>query len=137
MNRINRIRNSKFSNVLLKRPPRTPETVFFFVREKTSSLREKNWISFRENAYLYVKKSSKVPVKNQFSTWNFLQIYIRENMAQYTWKKWKDLSVKTVNPYVKKNEKKIVVFYNKEILLLFWAYNDITSTLRVTPMLLL
>ena len=110
---------------------------FFLLREKPAPLREKKWISFRENAYLYVKKSSKVPVKNQFSTWNFLQIYIRENMAQYTWKKWKDLSVKTVNPYVKKNEKKIVVFYNKEILLLFWAYNDITSTLRVTPMLLL
>ena len=26
-------------------------------------------------------------------------------MAQYTWKKWKNLSVKTVNPYVKKKRK--------------------------------
>ena len=61
---------------------------FFFVREKPAPLREKKLISFRENAYLYVKKSSKVPVKNQFFAWNFLQIYIRENMTQYTWKKW-------------------------------------------------
>ena len=34
-------------------------------------------------------------------------------MTQYTWKKWKILSVKTVNPYVKKNEKKLVVLYKK------------------------
>ena len=79
---------------------------FFFLREKTAPLREKKWIPFRENAYLYVKKSSKVPVKNQFSTWNFLQIYIRENMTQYTWKKWKIPSVKTVNPSVKKKKRK-------------------------------
>ena len=61
---------------------------FFFVREKPAPLREIFLISFRENAYLYVKKSSKVPVKNQFFAWNFRQIYIRENITQYTWKKW-------------------------------------------------
>ena len=30
---------------------------FFFLREKTSTVREKNWFSVRENVNLYVKKS--------------------------------------------------------------------------------
>ena len=79
---------------------------FFYVKKRLPfALREKKWIPFRENAYLYVKKSSKVPVKNQLSTWKFLKIYIRENRTQYTWKKWKIPYVKTVNPYVKKIRK--------------------------------
>ena len=49
-------------------------SVFFFTTSKTGSLAWKKWISFRENAYLYVKKSSKVPLKNRFFTWNFFQI---------------------------------------------------------------
>ena len=36
------------------------KTVFFFLREKTAPLREKNWFSIRENFIVCVKISKKV-----------------------------------------------------------------------------
>ena len=53
--------------------------VFFFPREKKKPSRENFWISARENVTLPVKKSWKLPVKNQKSPWNFPPNPTREN----------------------------------------------------------
>ena len=87
MNRINRNRNSKFSNVLLKRPPCNPETVFFFCTWKNVFLawkkldflpwkcvpvREKIFKSAREKPILYVKFSPNL------HTWKYGAVYVKK-----------------------------------------------------------
>ena len=110
-----------------------PDQCFFFLREKTAPFREKMWIPVREISYLYVKKSSKVPVKIQLCTWNFLKIYIRENMTEYTWKKSKIPYVKTGNPSVKKN----LLFFQQRDTFAFLILQFYNFYLKKTPMLLL
>ena len=109
---------------------------FFFYVKKRLPCVKKNRIPYVKMRTCTWKNLQKCPWKTNCLRENFLKFTyvkigrsIREKNEKFlTWKLW------TLT--WKKYEKKIVVFFNKEILSLLWAYNSVTSTLRVTPTLL-
>ena len=55
-------------------------SVFFFTREKKNFSRENFQFYTREKSILPVKKSLKLPVKNNLYPWKILQSYTREKL---------------------------------------------------------
>ena len=84
-----------------------------FLTWKCVPVREKIFKSARENEIPCVKFSPNL------HTWKYDAVYVKKMINSLR---------ENCQPLREKNEKKSVVFYSKEILSMFWAYNYITST---------